>query len=49
MKIVSICQEQNWGYWQYQKQPRPIVELLALKMRLDEKKRKKEINKSKNK
>jgi len=38
MKIVSVCQEMNWTYWDYMNQPSWFLDILENKLRVDYKK-----------
>jgi len=49
MEIVSICQDTGWTYFEYIDQPEWFLELLRVKLQMDNNRRKKEFMRSKRK
>lgn len=47
MKVVSICQEMGWTYWEYMRQPSWFLELLNGKLQIDSEQAKRIINQQK--
>ena len=46
MLIVTVCEKYGWDYNQYMAQPSWFLDLVALKMRLDNEEAKRDINRS---
>ena len=47
MLIVTICEKYGWDYYQYMSQPSWFLNLVSLKMKLDNEESKRSINRSK--